>query len=276
MIGLERCLTLLKVNSEKVPEKDITKDLKQKHWPNRGKIEIKDFSCRYRPETPIILKNVNLTINPGEKVGIVGRTGSGKSSLIISLARIIEPLTGAIYIDGVDIQTVKLEFLRSRLSVVAQDAFLIDSTLRDNVDPLNEHTDEEILKVLNDFSLFDKYGNEKLDLVISENGKNLSLGEKQLIAFARTVLKKNKIVILDEATSSMDLETEKIIQKNMQKYFADSTVLMIAHHLNMVKDCQTIVVVDTGEIVETGSYADLMADKNSIFYSLNVQQTASS
>ena len=276
MIGLERCLTLLKVNSEKVPEKDITKDLKQKHWPNRGKIEIKDFSCRYRPETPIILKNVNLTINPGEKVGIVGRTGSGKSSLIISLARIIEPLTGAIYIDGVDIQTVKLEFLRNQLSVIAQDAFLIDSTIRDNIDPLNEHTDEEILKILDDFCLFPKMGNEKLEIVITENGKNMSLGEKQLIAFARTALKKNKIVILDEATSSMDFETEKIIQKNMQKYFADSTVLMIAHHLNMVKDCQTIVVVDTGEIVETGSYADLMGDKNSIFYSLNVQQTASS
>ena len=275
MIGLERCLNLLKVNGERVPEKDITKDLKSKNWPSRGRIEIKDYSCRYRPETPIILKNVNLTINPGEKIGIVGRTGSGKSSLIISLARIIEPLTGAIYIDGVDLQTVNLEFLRNKLSVVAQDTFLIESTLRDNVDPLNEHSDEEVLKVLNDFCLFDKYGNDKLNVIISENGKNLSLGEKQLIAFARTVLKKNKIIILDEATSSMDIETEKVIQNNMQKYFGDSTVIMIAHHLNMVKDCQTIVVVDSGEIVETGSYSDLIADKNSIFYSLNAMQNNS-
>ena len=275
MIGLERCTNLMKIDSEKNPDKDITSELQLKNWPNRGKIKIVDFSASYRPETPIILKNINIEIEPGEKIGIVGRTGSGKSSLVLSLARVIEPQTGNIFIDDENIKDINLEYLRDKLSIVAQDPFLIESNVKDNIDPLHSYEDDKILEILNDFCLFEKYGNEKLNINISENGKNLSLGQKQLISFARAVIKKNKIIILDEATSSLDVETEKIIQKNMEKYFGDSTVIIIAHHLQMVKNCKKIYVIDNGEIVESGSYSDLLNDKNSKFNSLYLKENKS-
>ena len=273
MIGLERCRALMKIETEKNPEKDITKELEQKNWPSLGKINFINYSVGYRPDTPIVLKNINIEIKHGDKIGIVGRTGSGKSSLVLSLSRIIEPKKGKIMIDDEDIKNINLEYLRDKLSIVAQDPFLIESTVRDNIDPLNKYTDEEILKVMDDFGLFSKMGKkEKLNLKIKENGKNLSLGEKQLISFARTIIKNNKIIILDEATSSLDTETEKIIQNNLKKYCKDSTVIMIAHHLQMVKECQNILVIDNGEIIEFGTYSDLLKDKNSKFYSLYIRE----
>ena len=272
MIGLERCINLLKIDIEKKPEKDISQELESKNWPNQGKIKFVNFSASYRPETPIILKNINIEINPGEKIGIVGRTGSGKSSLVLSLARIIEAKNGKIFIDDEDIQNINLEYLRDKLSIVAQDPFLIESNVRDNIDPLHIYSDEKILEILNDFCLFENFGKDKLNIIISENGKNLSLGEKQLISFARTVIKKNKIVILDEATSSLDIKTEQIIYNNMKKYFVDSTVIIIAHHLQMVKECEKILVIDNGEIIESGSYSELLKDKNSKFYSLYIKE----
>ena len=275
MIGLERCINLMNIDVEKKPEKDISKELESINWPNQGKIQFVKFSAGYRPETPIILKNINIEINPGEKIGIVGRTGSGKSSLVLSLARIIEAKSGTIFIDDKDIQNINLEYLRDKLSIVAQDPFLIESNIRDNIDPLHIYSDEKILEVLNDFCLFENYGKDKLNIVISENGKNLSLGEKQLISFARTAIKKNKIVILDEATSSLDIKTEKIIYNNMKKYFVDSTVIIIAHHLQMVKECERILVIDNGEIVESGTYSQLLKDKNGKFYSLYIKENDS-
>jgi ATP-binding cassette subfamily C (CFTR/MRP) protein 1 len=272
MIGLERCKILLKIETEKNPEKNITKELEEKNWPNEGKINFINFSVSYRPDTPLVLKDINFEIKPGEKIGIVGRTGSGKSSLVLSLCRMIEPKLGKILIDGEDIKNIQLEYLRSKLSIVAQDPFLIESTVRDNIDPLRKYTDEEILEVMDDFGIFKKMGKEKLNVKIKEGGKNLSLGEKQLISFARAIIKKNKIIILDEATSSLDKETEKIIQKNMKFYCKDSTVIMIAHHLQMVQGCQTILVMDNGKIVEVGSYNELLKDKNSKFYSLYIRE----
>ena len=272
MIGLERCKTLLKIEAEKNPEKDITQDLELKHWPNEGKINFINVSTSYRPDTPLVLKEINFEIKPGEKIGVVGRTGSGKSSLVLSLCRMIEPKLGKILIDGEDIKNINLEFLRDKLSIVSQDPFLIETNVRDNIDPLNKYTDEEILQVMDDFGIFKKMGKEKLKIKIKENGKNLSSGEKQLINFARAIIKKNKIIILDEATSSLDIETEKIIQKNMRHYFKDSTVIMIAHHLQMVQGCQTILVIDNGQIIEMGSYHELLNDKNSKFYSLYIRE----
>ena len=272
MIGLERCKSLMEIETEKNPEKDITDELNLKNWPSHGKINFINFSASYRPDTPIILSNINIEIKPGEKIGIVGRTGSGKSSILMSLSRVIEAKSGKILIDDEDIKNINLEYLRDKLSIVAQDSFLIESTVRDNIDPLHKYTDEEILEVMNDFGLFPKNGNEKLDLKIKEHGKNLSLGEKQLISFVRAVIKKNKIIILDEATSSLDYETEKIIQNNLKKYFKDSTVIMIAHHLQMVKECEKILVIDDGKIIESGNYLDLLKDKNSKFYSLYIRE----
>ena len=271
MIGLERCKTLLKIETEKNTEKNNIKELEEKNWPNEGKINFINFSASYRPDTPLVLKDINFEIKPGERIGIVGRTGSGKSSLVLSLCRIIEPKMGKILIDGEDIKNINLEYLRDKLSIVPQDSFLIESTVRDNIDPLNIH-DEEILEVMDNLGIFKKTGKEKLNIKIKENGKNLSLGEKQLICFARAIIKKNKIIILDEATSSLDNETEKIIQKNMKHYFKDCTVIIIAHHLQMVQECQTILVMDNGKIVENGTYNGLLNDKNSKLYSLYIRE----
>ena len=269
MIGLERCETITKIQTERKPIEDITQKLKREKWPKLGKINFKNYFTNYRPDTPEILKNINLEINPGDKVGIVGRTGSGKSSMVLALSRILEPKKGKIDIDEYDLQNIDLDFLRQSLSIVPQETFIIEGTLRDNIDPLNKYKDEDIIKILNDFSLFKNLNDkEKLNLVIKEAGKNLSNGQKQLICFARALIKGNKIIILDEATSSLDIETEKIIQENLEKYFKDVTMIMITHHIHMVKNFKKIIVIEQGRIVESGDYDSLLKNKRSHFYSL--------
>ena len=244
-------------------------ELIKKFWPQKGQILFDKYNTSYRKDTPIILKDINYCFNGGEKIGILGRTGSGKSSILLSIARIIEPESGIITIDGINIQKINLDFLREHLSIVPQDPFIFEGTLRDNIDPLKKYPDEKILKILEDFCLFNELkNNEKLNYEILENGKNLSPGQKQLICFARAVIKNNKIVILDEATSSLDYETEKTIKKNMEKYFKNCTLLMITHHISMVKDFKKIIVIDKGEIVESGSYTELMSNKNGAFSSI--------
>ena len=269
MIGLERCEAVTKIKTERKPKDDQTSLMKKNNWPNKGKINFIKFFANYRPDTPEILKNINIEIKPGDKVGIVGRTGSGKSSMVLALSRILEPKIGKINIDDVDIQNIDLDYLRQSISIVPQEAFIIEGSLRDNIDPLRKHSDKEIINILDDFCLFkDKENDEKLKLEIKEGGKNLSNGQKQLICFARAIIKNNKIIILDEATSSLDLETEKIIQKNMEKYFKNVTLIMITHHIHMVKNCKKIIVVDQGRIVEKGEYDVLLKNKGSYFYSL--------
>ena len=269
MIGLERCETITKIQTERKPIEDITQKLKREKWPKLGKINFKNYFTNYRPDTPEILKNINLEINPGDKVGIVGRTGSGKSSMVLALSRILEPKKGKIDIDEYDLQNIDLDFLRQSLSIVPQETFIIEGTLRDNIDPLNKYKDEDIIKILNDFSLFKNLNDkEKLNLVIKEAGKNLSNGQKQLICFARALIKGNKIIILDEATSSLDIETEKIIQENLEKYLKDVTMIMITHHIHMVKNFKKIIVIEQGRIVESGDYDSLLKNKRSHFYSL--------
>ena len=269
MIGLERCEAVTKIKTERKPINDQTSLLKKNKWPNIGKINFIKYFTSYRPDTPEILKNINIEIKPGDKVGIVGRTGSGKSSMVLALSRILEPKIGEIKIDDVNIQNIDLDYLRQSISIVPQESFIIEGSLRDNIDPLNKHSDKEIIDILNDFCLFqDLENNEKLNLQIKEGGQNLSNGQKQLICFARAIIKNNKIIILDEATSSLDLETEKIIQKNMEKYFKDVTLIMITHHIHMVKNCKRIIVINQGRIVESGEYEALLKDKKSHFYSL--------
>ena len=213
MIGFERCQAIQKIKTENIiPILDNypKNKLMLQNWPQNGKIKFEKYNASYRQDTPIILKNINYEIEGGEKIGIVGRTGSGKSSMVLAMARIIEPKSGIITIDDINTQQINLDFLREHLSIVPQDPFLFEGTLRDNIDPLKKYSDEQILKVLNDFCLFNELNNkEKLEYEIKENGKNLSPGQKQLICFARAVIKNNKIVILDEATSSLDYETER-------------------------------------------------------------------
>ena len=269
MIGLERCEMVTKIQTERKPREDCTAKLKKEKWPKLGKINFTNYFASYRPDTPEILKNINFEINSGDKVGIVGRTGSGKSSMVLALARIIEAKKGKINIDDVDITNIDLDYLRQSLSIVPQDTFIIEGTLRDNIDPLRQYSDENVIKILNDFALFTKMNDkEKLNLEIKEGGKNLSNGQKQLICFARALIKGNKIMILDEATSSLDIETEKIIQENIEKYLKNVTMLAITHHIHVAKNFKKIIVVDKGRIVESGDFDSLLKNKNSHFYSL--------
>ena len=272
MIGFERCQAVQKIKSENIEpilNNNPNQVLIEKNWPQKGKISFINYSASYRPDTPIILKNISYEFGIGEKVGIVGRTGSGKSSMVLAMARIIEPKAGSITIDDINTQKINLDYLREHLSIVPQDPFLFEGTLKENIDPLKKYSDDKILKVLNDFCLFNELSNkEKLELEIKENGKNLSPGQKQLICFARAVIKNNKIVILDEATSSLDYETEKTIKINMEKYFKDCTLIMITHHISMVKDFKKIIVIDKGEIIESGNYSELMSNKNGAFSSI--------
>ena len=267
MIGFERCQVVQKLKTEKIWDKNCIKnsELKKKLWPEKGEIIFENYNTSYRKDTPIILKDINYCFKGNEKIGILGRTGSGKSSIVLAIARIIEPLKGKILIDGIDIQKINLDFLRENISIVPQDPFIFEGTLRDNIDPLKKYSDDKILKILEDFCLFnDLNKKEKLNFEILENGKNLSPGQKQLICFARAVIKNNKIIILDEATSSLDYETEKTIQKNVEKYFKNCTLIMITHHISMVKNFENIIVIDKGEIIEKGSYDELTKNKKGL------------
>ena len=180
--------------------------------------------------------------------------------------RIIEPRRGKIYIDNEDIQNINIKILRKKISILSQEILLIESNLRDNIDPLNIYTDNDILNIINDLCLFKNLNDEdKLNFEIKENGKNLSSGEKKLICFARTIARKNKIVILDDPTSGLDIQTKNIIFKNVKKYFKEKTVIIITNQEELIKFCDKIFFVDNGIIAEYGTYDKLINDNNNIF-----------
>ena len=276
MVSFERCDTYTHIIQEKAL--NMRKDLSLKKWPSKGSIKFDNYSTKYRPETEIVLNQINIEIKPGEKIGIVGRSGSGKSSLSLAVFRIIEPFQGAIYIDGVDITSIGLKKLRNSMCIVPQDPTLIEGTLRDNVDPLGQYSDDEIISVLEELEFFDfmetnshnKGINSSRGLMykIKEFGNNLSLGEKQLICFARAILKKSKIIFLDEATASLDQRTEDIIQKSIDKHFKECTVLTIAHRVQTVKSCDKIIVMDKGKVAEFDSPTNLLKNPKGIFTTL--------
>lgn len=205
-----------------------------------------------------------------KKIGIVGRTGAGKSSLTVALFRLVEPAQGSIKIDGIDITSMGLHELRTKLTIIPQDPVLFSGTLRINLDPFNFHTDDEIWKVLELAHLKD-YANtlEKgLAHEVAEGGENLSVGQRQLVCLARALLRKTKILILDEATAAVDLETDDLIQATIRKEFKGCTVLTIAHRLNTIMDYDRIMVLDKGKIAEMETPNKLLDDNNSIFYSM--------
>jgi ABC-type multidrug transport system fused ATPase/permease subunit len=251
MIALERCDTYINIPQER---KCITTTTTPhaSSWPSKGKIVFTNYSTRYRHNLPLILRNVNITIHPNERIGIIGRTGSGKSTFVLALCRILESVEGGIYIDDVDISGVDLQLLRKSVTIVTQDPFVIEGSLRENVDPLGEYGDDEVVEVLNAFKLFNdvKDMKERLSVAVGESGMNLSVGQRQLICFARAALKKSKVVVLDEATASIDVDTERIMKSNIDIYFKNSTVIIIAHHMEMVKGCNRVFIIDNGIIKE--------------------------
>eukprot|EP00164_Ancoracysta_twista_P002103 GFYU01002778.1.p1 GENE.GFYU01002778.1~~GFYU01002778.1.p1 ORF type:complete len:610 (-),score=232.05 GFYU01002778.1:74-1903(-) len=237
-------------------------------WPSQGAIEFEDFSLRYRDDMPLVLSKLFVSIKPNEKVGICGRTGAGKSSLMTALFRIVEPASGRLVIDGVDVTKIGLEDLRSKLFIIPQDPLLFSGTVRYNLDPFHEATDERLWEVLNVVQLQNSFGEEGLDSDVKSGGSNFSVGERQLICIARALLKNAKILVLDEATASVDVETDAIIQKGIREHFQDCTVLTIAHRLNTIMDSDRIMVLDKGRVVEFDAPQTLLKNPEGVFYSL--------
>ncbi|XP_054869260.1 ATP-binding cassette sub-family C member 12 [Amphiprion ocellaris] len=239
-------------------------------WPKSGVITFQDYKMRYRENTPIVLNRLDFFIRAGEKLGIVGRTGSGKSSLGVALFRLVEPAGGTILIDGVDIMAIGLQDLRSKLSIIPQDPVLFIGTVRYNLDPFNNYTDEDIWTALEKTYMKDTISRleRKLQAEVLENGENFSVGERQLMCMARALLRNSKIIILDEATASIDAETDALIQNTIKDAFSDCTMLTIAHRINTVVQADRILVMDKGEAVELDSPDVLKQRPDSMFSSL--------
>ncbi|KAI9343241.1 P-loop containing nucleoside triphosphate hydrolase protein [Obelidium mucronatum] len=239
-------------------------------WPSKGTIEFKDLEMRYAPELPLVVKGVSFEVGNAEKIGIVGRTGSGKSSLMQALFRIVEPCSGSIIIDGVDICQIGLSDLRKGIAIIPQDPILFTGTFRSNLDPFNEHQDSELWDALDRAGLKPKIqqSSDGLDGKVDDGGENLSVGERQLVCLARAMLKKPRILIMDEATANVDFSTDDFIQKALRKHFKDASILTIAHRLNTIIDYDRILVLDGGVVSEYATPRDLLADNNSRFYGM--------
>ncbi|KAG0056332.1 hypothetical protein BGZ83_005451 [Gryganskiella cystojenkinii] len=284
-------------------------------WPDRGEIIVENLTMKYAADTPEVIKDISFQIKAGEKVGVVGRTGSGKSTLAISLFRFMEPANGSIRIDGIDIGTIGLQDLRSRLTIIPQDPILFKGTLRFNLDPFNEREDIELWEALRRSHLIPENskmpapavaieseastsgssspaktpaGSVKgstteseivdpskitLDTPVKENGSNFSQGQRQLIALARALVRQSKIIIMDEATASVDFETDLKIQTTIREEMSDSTIITIAHRIRTIADFDRVLVMNAGEIAEYDKPLTLMDKEDGIFRSLCERST---
>nr|KAF6427059.1 ATP binding cassette subfamily C member 4 [Rousettus aegyptiacus] len=241
-------------------------------WPHEGVIVFDNVNFTYSLDGPLVLKHLTALIKSREKVGIVGRTGAGKSSLISALFRLSEP-KGKIWIDKILTTEIGLHDLRKKMSIIPQEPVLFTGTMRKNLDPFNEHTDEELWNALKEVQLKEAIEDlpGKMDTELAESGSNFSVGQRQLVCLARAILKKNQILIIDEATANVDPRTDELIQKKIREKFAQCTVLTIAHRLNTVIDSDKIMVLDSGRLKEYDEPYVLLQNKDSLFYKM-VQQ----
>ncbi|KZV81042.1 hypothetical protein EXIGLDRAFT_658801 [Exidia glandulosa HHB12029] len=277
----------------------ITENRPPQNWPSeQGGIEFDSVTIKYAPDLEPVLKNVSFKIKPKEKIGLVGRTGSGKSTLALSLFRFVDPTHGKIVIDDVDITSIGVEDLRSRLTLIPQEAALFKGTIRENLDPFNEYTDAECLNVLRAVHLPVDESDENvtpsssantesrsstprpesgskilvtLESQVSEGGNNWSAGQRQLIAMARALLRKTRITVLDESTASVDFETDKKIQNTIRDGFKESIMLIIAHRLHTIIECDRILVLDAGQVIEFDTPAALLDKEGGAFRGMCAQ-----
>ena len=252
-------------------------------WPEKGAIKAVNVNIRYRPHLPFVLKNISFDIASGERVGVIGRTGSGKSTLLLALTRILEQdmdEPGYFEIDGYQTNRIDLYKLRKSIAVIPQDPFLLKGSLRFNIDPYSQASKEEVIQVLKkaflwDSNLFDQQGyhelsdisskplheDKKLEFQIDNGGKNISVGQRQLICIARSLLNKPRILLMDEATSNIDPNTDKKLQKLIKEEFNGSTIITIAHRLETIIDYDKFFVLESGKLVEQGTLKELMRGK---------------
>jgi ABC-type multidrug transport system fused ATPase/permease subunit len=235
-------------------------------WPTSGLLKFKNFSVKYRPGLPYVIKNLDFRIEYGEKIGIVGSTGAGKTTLMSAIYKNFENYKGEIRLDNDEISKPDLKTLRRNITIIPQDPHLFNDTLRANVDPLCQFSDEKIINIFKGFDIWSKFeSRDGLAYKIQSEGGNLSQGEKQLLCLVRALLKKSKLILLDEATANIDTKTEVLIENAIKNKFKKSTVLMIAHRLNTVMGCDKILVLENGEKLEFDKLEKLRDNKESIF-----------
>ncbi|VFQ75835.1 unnamed protein product [Cuscuta campestris] len=268
MISVERILQYSNLASE-APM--IIEDCRPPdNWPETGSILFKNLQIRYAEHLPSVLKHITCNFPGRKKIGVVGRTGSGKSTLIQAIFRIVEPREGSIIIDDVDICKIGLHDLRSRLSIIPQDPTLFEGTVRGNLDPIEKYSDTQIWEALDKCQLGDiiRAKTDKLESTVVENGENWSVGQRQLLCLGRALLKKSSILVLDEATASVDAATDALIQNVISQEFRDQTVVTIAHRIHTVIDSDLVLVLSEGRVAEFDSPAKLLEREDSFFSKL--------
>uniref|UniRef100_A0A6V7QR02 ABC transporter C family member 8 n=1 Tax=Ananas comosus var. bracteatus TaxID=296719 RepID=A0A6V7QR02_ANACO len=268
IISVERIKQFMYIPPE--PPAIIPESRPPPSWPFEGRIDLQELMVKYRPNAPLVLKGITCTFLAGNKIGVVGRTGSGKTTLISALFRLIDPASGRILIDGLDICSIGLKDLRTKLSIIPQEPTLFRGTVRSNLDPLGLHTDHEIWEVLEKCQLKSTISSlpTLLDSSVSDGGENWSAGQRQLFCLGRVLLRKNKILVLDEATASIDSATDAVLQRVIKQEFSSCTVITIAHRVPTVTDSDMVMVLSYGKLVEYEKPSKLMETKNSAFSKL--------
>ncbi|XP_048546146.1 ABC transporter C family member 10-like isoform X3 [Triticum urartu] len=268
IISVERVNQYMDIQSEAAEVVEENRPLQD--WPQNGNVDIRDLKIRYRIDLPLVLHGITCKFEGGDKIGIVGRTGSGKTTLIGALFRLVEPTEGKVIIDSVDISTIGLHDLRSRLGIIPQDPTLFQGTIRYNLDPLGQFSDEQIWEVLDKCQLFEAVREKEqgLDSHVVQDGSNWSMGQRQLFCLGRALLRRCRILVLDEATASIDNATDAILQKTIRTEFKYSTVITVAHRIPTVMDCDLVLAMSDGKAVEYDKPTKLMETEGSLFCKL--------
>jgi len=267
MVCVERVSEYSKLEPEAPWSTDT--DISKEQWPNNGDVEVKDLLIRYRKSLPPSLKGVSFSVPSGTRIGVVGRTGSGKSTLVQALFRLLEAERGSIHVGGVDIKSLGLHKLRKGMSVINQHPVLFSGTVRENLDPFSGYSDDQIKDALTDVQMMKAINDLPggIHSAVAESGSNFSIGERQLLCLARAMLQKSKILVLDEPTANVDHRTDKLLQKAVNKSFNGATIISVAHRLDTIIENDMILVLGNGEVLECGSPHELIS-QDGVFTSL--------